>query len=69
MYTYIRDYYNMLPSCKKASYAKLIDRCHNVFTMAGTFLKKLLAYIDETRQFVIPMIQKKISTQTIPMLF
>ena len=52
-------YYNMLPSCKEAAYTKLIDRCHNVSTMAGAFTKeKLIAYIDETRQFVIPMIRR-----------
>ena len=52
-------YYNMLPSCKEAAYTKLIDRCHNVSTMAGAFSKgKLVAYIDETRQFVIPMIRR-----------
>lgn len=52
-------YYNMLPSCKEAAYTKLIDRCHNVSTMAGAFSKeKLVAYIDETRQYVIPMIRK-----------
>lgn len=52
-------YYNMLPSCKEAAYTKLIDRCHNVSTMAGAFSKeKLLSYIDETRRFVIPMIRK-----------
>ena len=52
-------YYNMLPSCKEAAYTKLIDRCHNVSTMAGAFSKeKLIAYIDETRRFVIPMIRK-----------
>ena len=52
-------YYNMLPSCKEAAYTKLIDRCHNVSTMASAFSKeKLIAYIEETRSFVIPMIRK-----------
>lgn len=52
-------YYNMLPSCKEAAFTKLIDRCHNVSTMAGAFSKeKLIAYIDETRRYVIPMIRK-----------
>ena len=42
-------YYNLLPSSKEAAYTKLLDRCHNVSTMAGAFSKaKLLAYIDET---------------------
>ena len=52
-------YYNMLPSSKEAAFTKLIDRCHNVSTMAGTFSKeKLLAYIDETRRYVLPMIRR-----------
>ena len=52
-------YYNLLPSSKEAAFTKLIDRCHNVSTMAGVFSKeKLLAYIDETRRFVLPMIRK-----------
>lgn len=52
-------YYNMLPSCKEAVYTKLIDRCHNVSTMAGAFSReKLIAYIEETRKFVLPMIRK-----------
>lgn len=52
-------YYNMLPSCKEAAYTKLIDRCHNVSTMAGAFSReKLIAYIEETRKFVLPMIRK-----------
>ena len=52
-------YYNMLPTSKEAAFAKLMDRCHNVSTMAGVFSKeKLLAYIDETRRYVLPMIRK-----------
>lgn len=30
-------YYNMLPSCREAAITKLVDRCHNVSSMAGTF--------------------------------
>lgn len=52
-------YYNMLLQSKEASFTKLIDRCHNVSTMAGTFSKeKLRAYIDETRQYVLPLLRK-----------
>lgn len=52
-------YYNMLPESKEAAFTKLIDRCHNVSTMAGTFTKeKLKAYIDETRQYVLPLLRK-----------
>ena len=52
-------YYNMLLQSKEAAFTKLIDRCHNVSTMAGTFSKeKLKAYIDETRQYVLPLLRK-----------
>ena len=52
-------YYNMLLESKEAAFTKLIDRCHNVSTMAGTFTKeKLKAYIEETRQYVLPLLRK-----------
>ena len=52
-------YYNMLPSCKEAAITKLIDRCHNVSSMAGTFsIEKLKSYIEETRTFVLPLARK-----------
>jgi len=52
-------YYNMLPQSKEALITKLIDRCHNVSSMAGTFSKeKLKAYIEETRQYVYPLLRK-----------
>lgn len=52
-------YYNMLLQSREASMTKLIDRCHNVSSMAGTFsVEKLKAYIDETRQYVLPMLRK-----------
>lgn len=52
-------YYNMLLNSKEASFTKLIDRCHNVSTMAGAFTKeKLKSYIDETRQYVLPLLRK-----------
>ena len=38
---------------------KLIDRCHNVSSMAGTFSKeKLVSYIDETREYVLPLLRR-----------
>ena len=52
-------YYNMILQDRAATLVKLIDRCHNVSSMAGTFSKeKLKAYIEETRQYVLPL-QKK----------
>lgn len=52
-------YYNMLVQSKEASITKLIDRCHNVSTMAGTFTTgKLKAYIEETREYVLPLLRQ-----------
>lgn len=52
-------YYNLILNSKEASFTKLIDRCHNVSTMAGAFSKeKLEAYIEETRVYVLPLIRK-----------
>ncbi|MBQ9968842.1 MAG: HD domain-containing protein [Oscillospiraceae bacterium] len=52
-------YYNMLATSREASMVKLIDRCHNVSSMAGTFsVEKLKAYIEETRQYVLPLLRR-----------
>ena len=52
-------YYNMLATSREASMVKLIDRCHNVSSMAGTFsTEKLKSYIEETRQYVLPLLRK-----------
>lgn len=54
-----RRYYNMIIRSKEASFAKLIDRCHNVSSMAGTFsIEKLKSYIDETREYVLPLLRQ-----------
>lgn len=51
-------YYNMILQCREATLTKLVDRCHNVSSMAGTFSEeKLLAYIDETRQYILPLLR------------
>ena len=52
-------YYNMLMQSREACMTKLIDRCHNVSSMAGTFsVEKLKSYIEETRQYVLPLLRK-----------
>lgn len=52
-------YYNLILQNKEATLTKLFDRCHNVSSMAGTFSKeKLVAYIEETRKFVFPLLRK-----------
>ena len=52
-------YYNMMLESRPAMLCKLIDRCHNVSSMAGTFSKeKLTAYIEETRHYVLPLLRR-----------
>lgn len=52
-------YYNMLIQSKEAVITKLIDRCHNVSSMAGTFsIEKLKSYINETRTYVLPLLRQ-----------
>lgn len=52
-------YYNLMIQSREATLTKLIDRCHNVSSMAGTFsVAKLKAYIEETRQYVLPLLKK-----------
>ena len=52
-------YYNLLLQSREATLTKLIDRCHNVSSMAGTFsVEKLKSYIEETRHFVLPLLKK-----------
>ena len=51
-------YYADLLSSRPAAICKLIDRCHNVSSMAGTFsVAKLEAYIEETRHYVLPLLR------------
>ena len=52
-------YYNLILESREAAITKIIDRCHNVSSMAGTFSKeKLTAYIEETRKYVFPLLRK-----------
>lgn len=54
-----KRYYNMMIKSKEAAFAKLVDRCHNVSSMAGTFsVEKLKAYINETREYVLPLLRR-----------
>lgn len=54
-----KRYYNLMLESKEATIAKLIDRCHNVSTMAGVFSQaKLDEYIEETKNFVMPLMRK-----------
>ena len=52
-------YYNMILTDRAATLTKLVDRCHNVSSMAGVFTKeRLKAYIEETREYVLPLLRK-----------
>lgn len=50
------EYYRKISENGKACVVKVIDRCNNVSTMAGSFSKeKLEEYINETEKYVIPL--------------
>lgn len=52
-------YYNMILQDRAATLTKLMDRCHNVSSMAGVFsIDKLKAYIEETQLYVLPLLRK-----------
>lgn len=49
-------YYERLKNNGKACVVKIIDRCNNVSTMAGSFsAKKLNEYIGETEKYIMPI--------------
>lgn len=52
------DYYQDISENAIATMVKLIDRCNNVSGMAAAFSKeKLVKYINETEQYVYPLLQ------------
>lgn len=54
-----KRYYDNMISSKEATLTKLIDRCHNVSSMAHVFSKvKLRQYIGETNEYVLPLLRK-----------
>lgn len=54
-----KRYYSMPIQSKEAVVKKLIDRCHNVSSMAGNFsIEKQKSYIEETRTYVLPLLRK-----------
>ncbi len=51
-------YYAKIQGNGKACLLKVIDRCNNVSTMAGSFSReKLAAYIEETETFILPLLK------------
>lgn len=52
-------YYSQMRNCREACLVKLFDRCNNVSTMSRVFSeKKLQSYIEETRQYVYPLLDE-----------
>ena len=51
-------YYASISTDVRAIIVKLIDRCHNVSSMAGVFNeKKIGEYVQETKDYVMPLIR------------
>lgn len=60
-----KRYFRHLVDSREATLTKLIDRCHNVSSMAGTFsVEKTRAYIEETREYVLPLLKTAKTTFT-----
>lgn len=52
-------YYNQMEVCREACIVKVLDRCHNVSSMAQAFSQRgMQAYIMETRQYILPILEK-----------
>jgi len=52
-----KEYYEKIKQNKKACMIKVIDRCNNVSTMAGSFKReKILEYIKETETYIYPLL-------------
>lgn len=55
----MQRYYEGIISNREATLTKLIDRCHNVSSMAGVFsIEKTQAYIEETRTYILPLLKE-----------
>lgn len=54
-----KRYFHTIINSREATIAKIIDRCHNVSSMARVFSKKKLRlYIGETKEYVLPLIRE-----------
>ena len=53
-----KRYFAQIPANRIAAVTKLLDRCNNLSYMVYGFSKeKMLDYIDETKRYVIPILQ------------
>ena len=49
-------YYRRIRENRKACIVKLIDRCNNVSTMAGSFTQqRMIEYIEESEEYILPL--------------
>lgn len=52
-------YYQNMIKDRSAAICKVLDRCHNVSSMAGTFTdERLRKYIRETKQYIYPLLKQ-----------
>ncbi len=60
-----KAYYDGIIRNRIATIVKILDRCNNISTMAGSFSEeKLVAYIKETEEYVMPLLEH--ARHTIP---
>jgi GTP pyrophosphokinase len=60
-----KAYYDGIIRNRIATIVKILDRCNNISTMAGSFSEeKLVAYIKETEEYVMPLLDH--ARHTIP---
>lgn len=51
-----KEYYERIAKNGKACVVKIIDRCNNLSTMAGSFTRRrMIEYIQETENYVLPL--------------
>lgn len=56
-------YFQEMRLNREGCITKIFDRCHNISTMAEVFSeKKMLSYIEETKQYVMPLIEDAIQS-------
>ncbi len=54
-------YYTQMAASREACIVKVLDRCHNVSSMAQAFSPRgMQAYIMETRQYILPILEQNI---------
>lgn len=54
-----KQYYDRIKTNGKACVIKVLDRCNNISTMAGSFSReKLIEYIEETNNYIFPLLEE-----------